>query len=175
MLAQRNYNSSATEEVRIDPEELGEAGAAGDPQGADQDGRPASHRSIEEYSTTEIGREGEAMAASLLERRGYEIICRNWRCDFGEVDIVARDHEEAEVVLVEVKTRLALGAEADLAPEIAVDRRKQTRYKKLALLYLAHHPELISVRFDVVAVNIVGYHQARLRHLSGAYAWDENR
>lgn len=182
MLAQRNFNSTVTEEAEVSPEEMppereapASAEAGDGERGAGPAPSQASRKSIEEYTPLEIGREGENLAASFLERRGYEIISRNWRCEFGEADIVARDHDEAEVVLVEVKTRVALGDGEDLMPELAVNRRKQTRYKKIALFYIAAHPELISVRFDVIAVSIVGYHSAKIRHLQCAYAWDENR
>lgn len=126
---------------------------------------------LSEYTSHEIGQEGEHLAASYLEKRGYEVLERNWRCSSGEVDIIAREGDT--VVLVEVKTRLTLGESSDVMPELAVDRRKQRRYRKLALLYLACHPDVTSVRFDVIALNIVGERCARLRHLIGAYSWDE--
>ena len=101
----------------------------------------------------------------------------NWRCNAGEVDIVATMDEPEEelrrsVVLVEVKTRLALGDEADYVPELAVDPQKKNRYRMLGLLYLVQHNEIDSVRVDVVAVNIVGERNAKLRHLLGAVTWD---
>ena len=77
------------------------------------------------------------------------------------------------VVLVEVKTRLALGDEAEYMPEIAVDPKKQERYRLLGLLYLVEHTNVDSVRFDVVAVNVVGHGHAKLRHLVCAFSWDD--
>ena len=73
-----------------------------------------------------------------------------------------------ETVLVEVKTRR--GDEA--YPEEAVDRRKVRRYRRITLDYL--HDELWSefVRFDVIALNVVGPHCARLRHYVGVCAWE---
>lgn len=131
----------------------------------------ASDKPIEQYTPREIGCEGERLAASYLVKRGYEVIERNWRCSAGEVDIIAKDDDAT--VLVEVKTRLALGESGDTMPELAVDRQKQRRYRKLALLYLACHPDVNSVRFDVIALNIVGERCARLRHLIGAFCWDD--
>lgn len=78
-----------------------------------------------------------------------------------------------EVVLVEVKTRLALHDSENTMPEIAVGKRKQQRYRKIALMYLALHSEYDAVRFDVIAINIVGESLARLRHLIGAYSWED--
>ena len=136
-------------------------------------------KSVKEYTSREIGREGERLAASYLVRRGYTILERNWRTKVGEADIVAIAPKEGEcsndrssVVLVEVKTRLAL-EEANQMPELAVDRRTQLRYRRLALMYLALHPECESIRFDVIALNIIGEKTARLRHLVSAFSWDE--
>jgi putative endonuclease len=58
-------------------------------------------------------------------------------------------------------------------PELAVDGQKQMRYRRMALFYMAEHPDVSSARFDVIAINIVGERLAKLRHLVGAYAWDE--
>ena len=52
-------------------------------------------------------------------------------------------------------------------PELAVDSRKRRRYKMLALAYIVNHPEADAVRFDVIALNVVGEGAARLRHLTG--------
>lgn len=126
---------------------------------------------LAQFSAKEIGMEGECLAARHLHHHDFEILEQNWRTKCGEVDIIARD-PSGEVVLVEVKTRLKLGADKHAMPELAVDARKQLTYRKLALIYLVCHPEVESLRFDVMAVNIVGEHTARLRHLVGAFEWD---
>jgi putative endonuclease len=126
---------------------------------------------VGEMTPREIGVEGERLAAEFLTRRGYQVLEQNWRCSAGEVDIIARDEDVH--VLVEVKTRLALGDDSEDMPELAVDRRKREKYRKLALIYLATHPRVMSVRFDVIALNIVADRTARLRHLIGAFEWTE--
>lgn len=138
-----------------------------------KDGPEEIRKPIEQYSPEEIGAEGERLAASYLERRQFEILERNWTCAAGEVDIVAKDIQDNTVVLVEVKTRLALGEDSRIMPELAVDEEKQNRYRKMALLYLATHMDCYSIRFDVIALNIVGERMAKLRHLLGAFSWDE--
>lgn len=135
---------------------------------------PPADKPIETYTTKEIGAEGEQMAADYLEGAGYEILARNWRYPFGEIDILARDDDPRVVVLVEVKTRVVLGGDADLVPELSVDRRKRDRYRYMALRYISEHPEYDTVRFDVIAINLTGHCRGRLRHLRGAYSWDEN-
>jgi putative endonuclease len=49
------------------------------------------------------GRLGENLTLKYLRRKGYKLVCRNWRCRAGELDIVMQDG--IEVVFVEVKTR----------------------------------------------------------------------
>lgn len=207
------------DEITTDSETSQDCNELSDVASTDQTPEPLIYKPITEYSTREIGIEGEDIATAFLERRGYEILEHNWKSSVGEADIVAlaplmtsdevaatsintndqhtemlavtpwdadkaaAKHDEAtsqeaiqpprEVVLVEVKTRLALHEPEDSMPEIAVGKRKQQRYRKIALMYLALHSEYDSVRFDVVAINIVGESLARLRHLIGAYSWED--
>ncbi len=49
-----------------------------------------------------LGRQGEALVRKIYRRRGYEILAGNWRCRYGELDIVARDG--GVLVFAEVKT-----------------------------------------------------------------------
>lgn len=130
--------------------------------------------SVFRLTPRELGSKGEEMAASYLDRKGWCLLERNWRCLYGEVDIVAQDDDDGcAVVLVEVKTRLAAGPRAEGMPELAVDERKRRRYRTLALAYLASHPEVDSLRFDVIALSVIGEGEARLRHLVGAFSWDD--
>ena len=52
------------------------------------------------------GKIGEDAAVYYLTRQGYRIICRNFRCIQGEIDIIAKD--EDNLVFVEVKTRTSI-------------------------------------------------------------------
>lgn len=54
-------------------------------------------------NTKEIGDIGEEKAAQYLEKHGYKILDRNYRCRFGEIDIIAKDRDY--IVFIEVKTR----------------------------------------------------------------------
>ena len=81
-----------------------------------------------------LGRRGEELAARELTRRGYEIVTRNWRCQTGEVDVVAR-REEAWYFF-EVRTRR--GREFG-APEESVTPAKLQRMIDVALTYLGEH------------------------------------
>ena len=126
---------------------------------------------LEEMSSRQIGEKGEEIAAKYLIKRGYKIIQTDWTCQIGEVDIVAQDGDN--VVLVEVKTRRILNKDDSIMPELAVNKAKQEKYRTLALMYAALHPALTSIRFDVVAINLVAPSTASLRHLIGAFSWDE--
>lgn len=132
--------------------------------------REGARRPLAESGNKELGRAGEDLAAQYLAFQGYEILERNWRCAFGEADLIAED--DNGIVLVEVKTRVSSGAWGENIPELAVDARKRNKYQKLALMYLSMQTRVDAVRFDVVAINLFDDKSARLRHLVGAYEWD---
>lgn len=95
-----------------------------------------------------LGRVGERLAANALEERGYCILERNFRCQYGEIDLVAQ--ENADLVFVEVKTRR--GTICGL-PEEAVTARKARKLQEVAACYLdGHNLPDCSWRIDVVAV-----------------------
>ena len=81
---------------------------------------------------------------------GYTILERNFRCRYGEIDLVA-EHEE-DLVFVEVKTRRG---NAYGLPEEAVDLRKQRKIVEVAHHYIdVHACSERSWRVDVVAVQL---------------------
>jgi putative endonuclease len=98
----------------------------------------------------DLGRTGEDLACQELQRRGYAIVARRYRCPAGELDIVARDGQT--LVFVEVKTRR--GSRFGRAVE-AVTAAKQRKISALAVQYLARHNAFgRSCRFDVVAITV---------------------
>lgn len=94
-----------------------------------------------------LGRWGETKAAEYLRRRGYRILAANWRCRFGELDLVAEDGTCLCFVEVKLRKNGAYGSAAEF-----VDRRKQSRLRAAAELYLAGHPTGLQPRFDVVEI-----------------------
>ena len=94
-----------------------------------------------------LGDRGENMAARYLRNKGLKIIMRNFRCELGEIDIIAR--EKQTLVFVEVKTR----AYDDPTPEDQVNQIKRDQIIQAAKFYLSRYgnPRPPS-RFDVVAV-----------------------
>ena len=98
-----------------------------------------------------LGRRGEELAARQLAAKGYEIVVRNWRCETGELDLVARDGEC--LVLVEVRTRRgrAMGS-----PEGSITATKQARLIALSEAYVQENGWDGDWRIDVVAIEMDG-------------------
>ena len=116
----------------------------------------------------QLGKKGEDIACMYLESQGLEVIERNWRCQSGEADIIAR--EEGVLAFIEVKTRRSQAAGL---PEDAVDLRKRRKYEKIATDYLFSH-DLAStrIRFDVMALLLSNDGKALLRHHRDAFGVD---
>ncbi|HWM16290.1 MAG TPA: YraN family protein [Microbacterium sp.] len=97
-----------------------------------------------------LGRAGEDRAARYLEERGYVVLDRNWRIREGELDLVVA--RPGELVVVEVKTRRGDGFGH---PFEAIDDRKQSRLWRLAVAWIAAHPDQAQgrrLRLDAVAI-----------------------
>ena len=117
------------------------------------------------YSPHELGKRGEEAAACFLERREYEILDRNWKCIAGEADIVAL--QDDTLCFIEVKTRK--DAQKGF-PSEAVDTRKRSRYERIAACYLKDHDYAdVRVRFDIIAILVLGEDRAFLRHHLNAF------
>ena len=111
-----------------------------------------------------LGERGENVAAKFLRNKGYRILERNFRCENGEVDVIARDGKC--LVFVEVKTR-----ESDEPmPEENVNATKQHQVTKAAKFYLTRYgsPQP-PARFDVVAVVWPSGRPPQIRHTMDAF------
>ena len=117
----------------------------------------------------ELGRLGEQLAAEHLIRRGFQIVERNYRTRWGELDIVAFDGRT--LAFCEVKTRRAAGYAA--APIEAVGSNKRTRVRQMArrwLLERTHRPYADNLRFDAIGVTLaLSGRLVALEHLEGAF------
>ncbi len=110
-----------------------------------------------------LGKYGERVAAEHLHEQGMVVLARNWRCELGEIDVVARDGDV--LVVCEVKTRRSLTFGS---PQEAVTEVKAARLRRLAARWLQEHDARpAAVRIDVVAVLAAGHGAARLEHLRG--------
>ena len=127
---------------------------------------------LDAMTTKEIGDFGEALAASYLFERGYEIVEFSYRCAEGEADLIAWDPLEEQVVLVEVKTRRLPALSLDLYPEEAVTPRKQKTYRRIAALYALERFPVPAIRFDAIGVILVPGCVPDFTHVESAFDWD---
>ncbi|MEW6589815.1 MAG: YraN family protein [Pseudomonadota bacterium] len=96
---------------------------------------------------SQIGRQAEAQAEAFLAAHGLVPVARNWRCRFGEIDLVMRDG--ATLVFVEVRSR----RRSDFGGAAAsVTAAKQHKLAAAARQYLAGLKTTPACRFDVVAL-----------------------
>jgi putative endonuclease len=110
-----------------------------------------------------VGRYGEELAANYLTDAGFAIVERNWRCELGEIDIVAKD--ATTLVICEVKTRRGLGYGSPLE---AVTARKLVRLRQLAYRWLHDHPVgSDEIRIDVIGIIYPPHGSTVLEHLEG--------
>jgi putative endonuclease len=118
---------------------------------------------LTKWTRAEIGAHGEQLAVDYLRGLGLRILQRNWRCRYGELDVIACDDAVGAVVFVEVKTRTGDGFGG--LPE-AVTAAKVRRLRRLAGLWLSGRDEnWRSVRIDVVGVRIGRRPSPEISHL----------
>lgn len=90
---------------------------------------------------------GEALAAKYLIKKRYKVVAKNFRCRFGEIDLIVSNRKY--LVFVEVKLR-----KSDTFARAAeyVDRYKQDRLRTTASAFLAEFPTELQPRFDVIEI-----------------------
>ncbi len=116
-------------------------------------------------SRINLGRYGEDLAAAYLERKGFQIIVRNYRQKTGEVDIIANDGET--LVFIEVKTRSSL---LFGQPFEAVTPAKQKQLNRIALEYITRNKiKNQAARFDVISILIEKTKQPKINHLQNCF------
>jgi putative endonuclease len=117
------------------------------------------------WTRAEIGALGEQLAVEHLQSLGLVVLTRNWRCRYGELDVIAMDQPARLVVFVEVKTRTSdqFGGIAQAVPP-----EKVRRLRRLAGLWLAAQDQRWSaVRIDVVGVRIGRRRTPEITHVRG--------
>jgi putative endonuclease len=113
----------------------------------------------------EIGALGERLAAEHLVALGLRILTRNWRCRYGELDLIVADPTTCTVVFVEVKTRTSdrFGGLAE-----AVTAAKVRRLRRLAGIWLAsQRVKWPAIRIDVIGVRVGRTRTPEITHLQG--------
>jgi putative endonuclease len=113
----------------------------------------------------DLGAFGEQLAVDYLGGLGLRVLTRNWRCRYGELDVIAADPATRTVVFVEVKTRASdmFGGLAE-----AVSPPKVRRLRRLAGMWLAaQETKWSAIRIDVVGVRIGRRRVPEITHLQG--------
>ena len=98
----------------------------------------------------EIGSRYEEAAAAFLQKQGFRILEKNFRCRQGEIDLVCR--EGKELVFTEVKYRSDVSCGS---PFEAVDFRKQEKIRRTALFYPVSYTHLWEQRKNWYLWNMI--------------------
>ncbi|RAR43319.1 YraN family protein [Paenibacillus sp. MDMC362] len=100
-------------------------------------------------SRKQKGAAAEELAAAALIEKGYRVLDRNWRCRFGELDIVAERGET--LVVIEVRSRS--GTASFGTPSESVNARKVMQVRNTAEQYV-HQKRYYErpIRFDVISI-----------------------
>ncbi len=111
------------------------------------------------------GAAAEAQACRFLEARGLRTLGRNYRCRWGEIDLIMRD--AAVLVFVEVRYRRHAGFGGALG---SIDRRKRERLARAASHYLQRNAAAETpARFDVVTVSPIAGGSEQIEWLANAF------
>lgn len=117
--------------------------------------------------TQTIGNMGEAFVAEYLKKKGYIISARNYRCRFGEIDVIAENNDE--ILFVEVKTR---SERSVVRPYEYVNIAKQRKIFVTASIYLQNNGFGLKPRFDVAEVFTDDGGKMRLNYFENAFGAD---
>jgi putative endonuclease len=93
------------------------------------------------------GQHAEDVAAAYLQRHGLKVIARNYRCRFGEIDLIAEDRGSLVFIEVRLRTRSDFGGAAE-----SIDAAKRRRLVAAARHYLARTGADRACRFDAFLV-----------------------
>ena len=98
--------------------------------------------------TKKLGEKGEDIAAAFLKKKGYTILFRNYKCSFGEIDIIAKHKKILSFIEVKTRSTTKFGL-----PQEAVTALKQTKISRVALEFVQRYKmDNRAARFDVVSV-----------------------
>lgn len=113
------------------------------------------------------GERGEIAAARFFREHGLSVVTANYRCRFGEIDIIAEN--ERYICFVEVKTR---AENRRYAPADAVDLSKRKKLIAAAKMYLSQYPTAKQPRFDIAEVFVRNGSIHKVHWIENAYDGD---
>jgi putative endonuclease len=95
----------------------------------------------------QLGKEAEQIAVNYLAENGYEILHRNWRHSYYEIDIIAKKNDLLRII--EVK---ALKSSQFHHPEESVTKKKFRHLLKAADEFLFQNKEYRNLQFDILSI-----------------------
>ena len=113
-----------------------------------------------------LGNLGEDLACDFLIKKGYKILERNFVWRKNEIDIIAEDEKEKQIVFIEVKTR---NTDYFIQPFEAVDFKKQKAIIKVANAYIRIRNIDLEARFDVISIIQTEHGIQSIEHISSAF------
>jgi putative endonuclease len=97
----------------------------------------------------ELGEMGEALAFNWLKKNDFEILHRNWRHSYHEIDIIATKNNLLHIIEVKTRTNNIAGY-----PEEFVTKKKFQFLQRAAEEYLIQHPEHTAIQFCILSITI---------------------
>ncbi len=91
------------------------------------------------------------MACNYLQKNNYKILERNFNCNQGEIDIIAKDNKTKEIVFLEVKTRSGKKYGRGLE---AINAYKLKHIRNSAKYYLYINKITLNIRFDAIEIDL---------------------
>jgi len=114
-----------------------------------------------------LARKGEALAEGFLKKNKYKILLKNYRNNYGEIDIIGQDKDT--LCFIEVKTR---STQRFGSPHEAIDAHKRRKISQVALKYLKDNRFLDRpARFDTVAI-YTQEKQTKIELIKNAFSLD---
>ena len=112
-----------------------------------------------------LGTKGEKIAEEFLKNKGFQIIEKNYKNKYGEIDIIAK--QEEELIFVEVRT---ISSAQFSDPETWVDLKKQNKLIRMANLYISEKDITnTNCRFDVIGITLTKSNKENIVHIENAF------
>jgi len=114
----------------------------------------------------QLGQIGEVVAANYLQQKGFQVVEKNWRYHYKEIDIIAKNNEI--LLIIEVKARNFFSAQI-LAPFASVTKRKQRLLIDAANAYVTMHNIDCEIRFDIISIIFKSQTDFTIEHIEDAF------
>ncbi|WP_445116206.1 YraN family protein [Acinetobacter sp. WZC-1] len=119
-----------------------------------------------------MGQWAEQQAAQLLQQAGFTVIDQNFHSHYGEIDIIACDHQNSELIFTEVKARSATRHGSAIETITAAKQRKIIR---TALSFVEKNPDFhdLYYRFDIICFDFHREFAKNVQHDFSKYPYDQ--